>query len=195
MVIYHQNTTFQKTHSVNLQPPKCWVSSAWTITVKNSRKPNSWSWTRRTRQIFGTGWKFLMRVCWNKVLSRTALNRCFCWPTVCRIWIHRGVTNIQCVQKFWSGSEIWSFLEIYRIFFSKNDQISEPDQNFWTHCTLDVFKNKHFSQRLMPSVTTFGFGKSLDTDLMVNLANWTGGRFVYRVIFKKIPCFGQKFTF
>ena len=35
----------------------------------------------------------------------------------------------------------------------------------------------------MPSVTTFGFGKSLDTDLMVNLANWTGGRFVYRVIF------------
>jgi len=45
--------------------------------------------------------------------------------------------------------------------------------------TLEGFKDKHFSQRLMPSVTTFGFGKSLDTELLVNLADWTGGRFVY----------------
>ena len=49
---------------------------------------------------------------------------------------------IQWVQKFWSGSEIghfWGFLS--EIFGKKKrfcDQISTPDQNFWTHCRFSM---------------------------------------------------------
>ena len=46
-----------------------------------------------------------------------------------------GDKIVQCVQKFWYGSEIWSFLEIFRIIFGqkigifKSVQLNEPPHN------------------------------------------------------------------
>merc|ERR1711976_589183 len=86
----------------------------------------------------------------------------------------------ECSTNIWDGLKVsWESLlkenfddNCLESVFLLTDRMPNMHPSRGYKGALDFFKDKHFSERIMPAVTTFGFGKSLDTPLLVNLANW-----------------------